>query len=304
MQETSTLPIIADFFADMATIVGKELAAAGYSLDPSLGADDIVIRYRNVARRRISRKPRTVLVAKELQCPTQAQTGFEMVRDKARNGDDLRPHQSRKLANSDFDDSLLNDWGINHLHLGTTLGADGFMARTGPVLLVRVTPSEFYCIAIMDHGKGHYPWSKQELLEIIHNNWPASIASSTLRGSALEWNATDEEIKKLRAAGVNVITQRADGTIHAPPGGGIATDGTGMAVMNDVTSFRRLCSRLERLVGQKLPELLQEADRMGVKMTPPHRFHLKIEAGRTRAVEETTQAFVEFGPELLIEKLA
>lgn len=68
-------------------------------------------------------------------------------------------------------------------------------------------------------------------------------------------------------------------------------------------SIRKVCSRFEQLAAQKLPELLQEADRMGVKMTPPHRFHLKIEDGRTRAVEETTQAFVDFGSELTIEKL-
>ena len=119
----------------------------------------------------------------------------------------------------------------------------------------------------------------------------------------MEWNASDEDIKKLRAAGVNAITQRADGTIHVPPGGGIATDGTGVAVMNDVISLRRLCDHFEQLANQKLPDLLQEADRQCVKMTPPFRFHLKMEAGRTLAVEEKTQAFFDFGPELTIEKL-
>ena len=176
MQESSGSPIVvADFFGDVAGILGNELAAAGYPSTLSTKTDEVVIRYCNVRRRRIGAKPRTVLIAKELQCPTHQLAGFRLICEKAENGDDLRPHQSRKLADADFDDSLLNDWGINHLHLGTTLEADGFMARTGPVLLVRVTPREFYCIAIMEHGRGHHPWSKQQLLEIIHNNWPTSI---------------------------------------------------------------------------------------------------------------------------------
>jgi hypothetical protein len=296
--------VLADFFSDVAAIVGAELTAAGYSGGSSGTAEEVVRRYRNVARRRISAKPRTVLAAKELQCPPSEEAGFQLVCEKARKGENLRPHQSRKLADPDFDDSLLNDWGINHLHLGTTLEPDGFMTRTGPVLLARVTANEFYCIAIMTHGKGHHPWSKQQLLDIIHHNWPKSIASWTLRGLGLEWNPSDEDVRKLRAAGVNVITQRPDGTIHAPLGGGVATDGSGIAVTNDVISLRKLCTHLEQLANEKLPALFEEAERMNVKIPPPYHFHLKLEAGRTRAIEETTQAFIDFGPALLIEHLA
>jgi hypothetical protein len=34
-------------------------------------------------------------------------------------GDNLRPYQNTRLAKADFDDGLLNDFGIQHFHLGT-----------------------------------------------------------------------------------------------------------------------------------------------------------------------------------------
>ncbi|MBF6570925.1 MAG: hypothetical protein IVW54_18835 [Candidatus Binataceae bacterium] len=300
MSDHSGIPLAMDFFADMAELARQELLASGYTVDSSRKPDEIVMSYFNVLWRRINVRPRTVFIAKDLKCPADLQAGFDLVRAKAQKGEDIRPHQSRKLADLDFDDGLLNDWGINHLHLGTSLESDGFVTRTGPVLFARVTADEFYCVAVMEHGN----WSKQQLLDIIHDNWPASISRSTLRGVGLEWQPTDDDVRKLRAAGVTVITQRPDGTIHFPPGGGVATDRTSMSVVNRVIGWRTLCSRLEEETTRKLDDLLQEATRLGVELRPPLRFHLKISGGKTRAVEEASQAFVDFGPALAVEKIA
>lgn len=296
---TESGTIIADFFEDMAGMARQELLAAHYKVSSSDKAEEVVTAYFNVLARRIAARPRTVFIANGFQCPAEHRAGFDLVCEKAKSGDALWPHQSRKLADANFDDSLLNDWGINHLHLGTRIEADGFVTRSGPVLYARVTLGELSCIAIIDHGN----WSKRQLLEIVHSNWPNSIAGSTIRGDGLEYEASDDQIKDLRAAGVNVLTQRADGTIHFGPGGGYATNGRGMQVVNSMIGWRRLSNKLERTTAEKLGDLLQEAARKAVPMKPPFEFHLQIDQGRTRAVETKSLVSVDFGSLLNIAKL-
>ena len=61
-------------------------------------------------------------------------------------------HLSRKIVDLDYDDDLLNDWDIYHLHLGTNLHIDGFVKRTGPMLFVRFNEQNAYFKNVMGHG--------------------------------------------------------------------------------------------------------------------------------------------------------
>jgi hypothetical protein len=143
----------------------------------------------------------------------------------------MRPHQGKEIDDPLYKDALLSDWGIHHLHLGTVLDPDGFIKRTKPVLFTRVTNDCLYMIQIMDHGPGAEDvWSKQEIVEIIHRNWPDSIRQYRIKGIELERKATDSEIKQLRGAGILTMLEMKDGTIYMPVGGGIASDRTSLQV--------------------------------------------------------------------------
>lgn len=67
---------------------------------------------------------------------------------------------------------MLNDWGIYHLHLGTTIQSDGFVEQDNDELLfARITPTKFYLINVMKHGD----WERKLIVEILHSNWPETI---------------------------------------------------------------------------------------------------------------------------------
>jgi hypothetical protein len=94
--------------------------------------------------------------------------------------------------------------------------------RTGPLLYAVVTPDTLYCIAILQHQQ----WSNQQLLGVMHRDFPdltkaATFKSSTLKPQALAVNYTDNEVQQLRNAGINAITQRTDGSIMMGAGGGV-----------------------------------------------------------------------------------
>ena len=85
--------------------------------------------------------PRKIIKADEFTSPPpELVDGFNILIDKIKEGIDITPHLSKKLTDLNYDDPLLNDWGIYHLHLGTEFDKRGFVNRTGPPLyFFRVT---------------------------------------------------------------------------------------------------------------------------------------------------------------------
>jgi hypothetical protein len=183
-----------DLFADIAARCRLQLTRAGYFANQPIHDDDAVLDYLRVLHRSIMPRPRAVHIAKELVCPRNLQSTFDAIRRKTLAGDDLRPHLHRDWGQSDFNDDTLNDWGIHHLHLSTTLEADGYVVRSEPLLFARVTNEDFYCIAILDHGRGHSPWTNEELLEIVHRNWPQSVEHRTQKSPAGQPNAGERNL--------------------------------------------------------------------------------------------------------------
>ena len=104
--------------------------------------------------------------------------GLKLLVQKFENGEDVSPHLSKGATSPAEFDGLLYDWGIYHFHLGETIdNQTGRIKRTGPVLFAKIDDENVYCINIYCHGKNvQQPWTKQDLLKIIHNNWPQTIA--------------------------------------------------------------------------------------------------------------------------------
>ena len=260
--------------------------------------------------RRIRAKPRTVRVAKDFVCPSDLQWAFGALRLKVEKGDDLGPHQHIDYGGADFDDDLLNDWGIHHLHLSTSMRPDGFVERSGPLLFARLTDNDFYCIKIMMHGGGDNPWSRQELIDIIYQNWPESIDHSRLRGPpgmevvGLERLHTDEEIGLLRRKGVYVFTQRADGTTHLPIGGGSTSAGVSLIVAMDRDRLHYQCRDLETAIKEKLTERIAVFVKEG-KCAPGAqlKFQVKVADGGVLAVEETSNLEFNLGFQLSVSPI-
>lgn len=253
--------VVIDLHADFASACAKELQASGYAM-PAGPAAEIIRSYANVRHRRVPTRPRRVHKA-NYAVPADLIAGERLFLAAVAAGADLRPYQSTRLEKADFNDGMLNDFGIQHFHLGEGPhpSKPGFMARTEPVLFALVRDDDLYSLGCYAHGA----WSLTSLLDLIHATWPHVIASSSPVGSSepsgmkvlgLRHNYNDSEVETLRKAGINAITQRPDGTIHVGPGGGVTTNGKSGKVAREVAAIKSLCDRLERDLRAALAPML------------------------------------------------
>jgi hypothetical protein len=204
------------------------------------------------------------------------------VRQKVEAGTDLRPHLSRRLTDLDFNDSLLNDWNIYHIHLGVTLDPDGFVKRTGPVLLAKFEDKEAYFLNVEPHGQ----WASQRLLEIVQNNWP-KIAEPFKLSKVVgpEFIPTDIEVALLRRNRITPLVTIAGSTM-APMGGGITMAGGSADVVRACT---KLAGRLRRMESEVERAVLSQPG------TTPRKFRLEIRGAEAFAVEDLTGSSFKLG---------
>jgi hypothetical protein len=209
--------------------------------------------YRNVAHRLIEPKPRNIQRARSFSCPNELRNGLKLVEDKIVNGKDLRVHLSRQLMDPTYNDMMLNDWGIYHLHLGTIIEADGFIKRTGLLLFARVVDQSVYFVGVARHGE----WTDQQILETINENWPETLSAFKLPdASAVSMSYSDKDIQTLRKVSVSMIHQLSDGTILMPPGGAYSTSGLSITVQQKADRFRKHVQTLELKFGYKVSHVL------------------------------------------------
>jgi hypothetical protein len=275
-----------DFFADVVGQARSRLQQAGYAVNVSENAEEVCIKYFNIAKRRVQPQPRRIVFSQEFTCPANLQPGLDELRKKSETGENLKPHQSKSLTNYEYDDSLLNDWGIQHFHLGITAGSDGFVERTGPLLFARVTDDVIYCINVLAHGA----WSKQEMVAILHKNWPETITRFRVKEIAPEI-LTDENIRRLRKGNVNAFVVMEDRTIYVSIGGGLTASGKGLEVILACDQVKRLCRLMEERVRTTAAALGVQQD-----------FRLEVRSNRTLAVAQNGLMF-DLGEALLFKPL-
>jgi hypothetical protein len=252
--------LIIDFHRDWIEIVSQEITALGYTIPPGTTERNIATIYFNVLRRMVPAQKRVVHTSKEFVCPAEVQSSLEALRIKIRNGDDVNPHLSRKLPSPVYNDPMLNDWGIQHLHLGEVLQPNGMIKGTRLVLFALFTSSAAYEIQIYDHGN----WSNRDVIEIVHNNWPQLIRrASDPTMLDLSHNPTSEGIAQLREVHVNSLLKTKDGTVYTPIGGGVATDGTSMIVVLQVNQHVRWLSTAEELFRSEIDKVIPKLTALG-----------------------------------------
>lgn len=290
----ATAQIEMDLFTDVASECRKQLQAAGYT--PPVGDEDAVRAYLNVQHRRVTQRPRKVHKA-NYAVPSELIAGEQQFLDKVARGDDLRPHQSTLLTNATFDDGMLNDFGIQHFHLGTGPhpSRPGFVERTGDLLYAVVKPDDFYAIGIYTHDD----WAKLEPLDIMQDRFPDVFSGSVVKGAVdLASTPTDAEVKNLRKHNVNVITKRADGTIQAPPGGGQTLGGDSVLVTFGVIKMRRMVAQTEKEVRDDLGPKIDAG-----ALPPTVKVHLQVRGQRTFAVLNNDLGEFDLGGKLFVGPL-
>jgi hypothetical protein len=228
--------IEANFFADYVSHMKRHLATKGIALDGTETDDEVVIGVFNRVMREISTKPRNAHKAKSFTVPAEYQSALAVVEKEIAGGADLTPRLSKNLLDFEFVDSMLADFGIHHLHLGSTLEPSGFMERSGPLLYARFEPDDAFLLGIFRHGE----WASNELIEILHANWPERIAHLKMKGAlGMQQAISSEDRKHLRKASINAPVQLRDGTMYTTLGGGLSSSGTPGAASMQLIGIRR-----------------------------------------------------------------
>jgi len=215
--------LTADFKADWTQyLLEVGLPACGLKFKPSRTAEENTLRFLNAYNRRIPQpRPRLVRESRELSIPQEHEREYVALKEAIRLGGDLKPYLSRHIATKkrpDWNDSLLNAWGIQHLHFRP----DG----TLHILFCKITDSEVFAIQVFPHPRNDQRvWVQEELLEILHVNWPEEIAHGMLRGLPPDTPHDTDTRVELRGFNANFVTTTKDGTQYLAPGGGLMASG-------------------------------------------------------------------------------
>jgi hypothetical protein len=232
-----------DLIADWREIVEQKLLAENFDLT-GIDNEKIFIEYYTMENRKVSSKPRIVKKSSVFSCPESLQPGLELFESKVISGDNVVPHQSRFLKRLNFKDSMLFDWNIHHFHLGTVLQSDGFITRTGPLLYAYVNEENIYFLQILDHGN----WEKEELIKIIHENWPEAIQHVKLdlgQNFKISYVPNDEERKNFRDANLNSFVKIDEDNIYLGPGYGFSSSGHSIDAVEKYLDNRRQLQNLQ-----------------------------------------------------------
>lgn len=286
-----TTKIKIDLLADLKALMLSDLNGEGYSTAATLSYEEISYRFFAMKRKRINPHPRKVHESRAFQCPTVHQKGYDLLKKKIENGDDLTPHQSKTIQNDAYEDLMLNDWNIHHFHLGERLiPGTNVIERTGPLLYALVHDNALYCVNIFEHGK----WSHKSIINTIHDNWPSTIAQYRIQGSVdVSVNLSDAEHGALRAAGVNSPIKVAPGVIYLGPGGGLTTATTSIQARIQADRLSGQIKSMEDTVVANKEEILNQLRVKNKIPANPPEFVLHRSNNQLVVLETGSQTIIE-----------
>jgi hypothetical protein len=177
-------------------------------------AAQLLMIYANWRSRVPAPRPREVHIAvgeDEVESWQGNAGAIDAIVNKIRSGEDIGSHLSRRvgvpfetgdaLAKRNDLDLMLGDWGVHHLHLSTTAGADGFVKRTNDLLFAAFTPEAAYLLGVWSHGS----WLEQDVVAKIVRNWPDAGLVHVAAFAQPKHSYDAKTRAELRNAGVSVI---------------------------------------------------------------------------------------------------
>ncbi|WP_313163963.1 hypothetical protein [Sedimentibacter sp.] len=99
---------------------------------------------------------------------------------------------SDSILKTDFNDGLLYDWNIYHLHLTKQFRTDGFAKRSNYELFVYLTEDTTYFIQVYSHNKKNL-YSTEDMVRIIYDNWSHLIEKNRITSAIRLSEEIDDE---------------------------------------------------------------------------------------------------------------
>lgn len=262
-----------------------------------LDAHRLLVIYHNWMRRLVPQQPRTVHKSRAFQQnPLTAQRASDLASMIAdiEAGRDLTKYLSRDIVRAPVKvpggrrrpdlDLMLNDWGVHHLHISSTVEADGFVRRDGPLLFVSFRPYAAYLIDIMNHGD----WVRDHVLEVLASEWPNEGVIYKVKHAPPGSPITEGQRANLRGNHYNAAF--TFGSTVFMPAGGMMADGTTVAawcyarlVLGKVTVFEQALTANPRC-------LESDFELHGLVFPDKPEFEFALKEGGAAVVETTTGA--------------
>lgn len=176
------------------------------------------VQYLNYRSKLVIATPRTVILSKKFSISPENQKGFDRLREKLSNGEDVNAYLSKSSIIANSVDGMLDNFGIKHFHLGQMV-KNNFVERTGEVALGIVTDSEVFFVISKQHGKGYGDiWYEKDVLEIIHQERPELIEHCKVKDMVdISPVISDtKDIRVYRDSNVNGAITLDDGTFYMP----------------------------------------------------------------------------------------
>ena len=231
-----------DFLADLTDIVLGCFRREGIEYCGSGDVKQLAALYCETRIRRIIPRPREVhfsdeihsslgRLARETEADKRDEAGEAWrtvftLRHRLVNGEEVTRFLSKGAARATSQDGMLWDFGIHHFHLCRQLDDSGrFVKRSDYLLFAIITDHAAYFVDVKRH---HDPeglgWVRQDLLRIVHSNWPALIECHELPG-VTGGRLTDQELQFLRKRNLNHATEIV-GKATWPIGWGVMANGS------------------------------------------------------------------------------
>lgn len=185
---------------------------------------NVLYDYLALMEKFIGPKKRKVHISQELLgkisgSDLESQRLNDLVRDmeqKMTDGVDVNGHLSKTIFEAGYNDMLLNDWKIKHIHLGKT-DFDFFdrnRPMSGDLLFASVEYDNAYFLDVEGHGVRNV-FCLFKFLQIMEKNWEKELLTALPEIQSLSDVAqSDSDIKKMRAAHVNIFIYKINGKFY------------------------------------------------------------------------------------------
>lgn len=223
------------FNYNLKNYIASELARQSMAYSEELDLRGNFMLLINRIRRTPIVQKRNVIESSLFNCPQEHMSAYQRFIHLAETGCSLLPFCSRGNFKNAYKvkDQLFDDWGIVHFHFVET--------GTKEVMFAIVEPETIYLLAVFSHGQGCYDvWSKKQLVEIIHNEFPFLIAHLKLNDSKKV--TTDEDHRQARKLAVNLPIVLGDGSSYYPTGIGVMSN---RESQHDIMAWMHLSRQIE-----------------------------------------------------------
>ena len=273
-----------NFERDLERTIKSQFDELGIRYEDALDIGRLATCYLEMVNRRVQPVPRKVLFSNQVQeslgkllrassddpgTNAKAQDAWEavlMLRWLLEWGENVNGFLSRGIEHASGKrsrDGLLWDFGVHHFHLGKSMMPDGFMDRSDYLLFAVLTENTAYFVDVRPHrDPERLEWVQQDLLSVVHANWPELVAPHVLHG-VLPSPVSDKELKELRRKHVNHAPELGGAAI-APLGGGTMSDGSSSMCRLRAIQLLREVRRHQAFFQEHASELQQRVRHQGL----------------------------------------